>query len=300
FQLLASLCSLALTSVSDAIDDFLSANFLTPDVFSRLQFDEQIRAQSLFVQISTANVFQNLLRLLRSTTYSNRLQTALQTSRSYLFELNVNNTASVFSWGPAFLDIRRMYCYCNLGATCFLPSTFYLPTAYAVPTYGVYRGTIRPMANVTGFVAGCYPIESVLRSTLECFFDSSCLNTVLQFFSLSINSTFHSLNHSQTRFHPQDPIERLVNELFVEDWTTIRSFSSYYAQCEPISCTYTFTRHNNVLYIITKLFGLYGGLTIALRLLVSHTIGWWRTRTNRPRHPTNVNTSKSHYYTVMY
>ncbi|CAF3917155.1 unnamed protein product [Rotaria sordida] len=293
FQLLASLCSLALTSVSDAIDDFLSANFLTPDVFSRLQFDEQIRAQSSFVQISTANVFQNLLRLLRSTTYSNRLQTALQTSRSFLFELNDNNTASVYSWGPAFLDIRRKYCYCNLGATCFLPSTFYLPTAYAVPTYGVYRGTIRPMANVTGFVAGCYPIESVLRSTLECFFDSSCLNTVLQFFSLSINSTFHSLNHNQTRFHPQDPIERLVNELFVEDWTTIRSFSSYYAQCEPISCTYTFTRHNDVLFVITKLLGLYGGLTIALRLLVSHTIGWWRTRTNRPRRPTNVNTTSN-------
>ncbi|CAF3628193.1 unnamed protein product [Rotaria sp. Silwood1] len=293
FQLLASLCSLSLTSVSDAIDDFLSANFLTPDVFSRLQFDEQIRTQSLFVQISTANIFQNLLRLVRSTTYSNRLQTALQTSRSYFFQLDINNTASVFSWGPSFVDIRRNLCYCNLGATCFLPSTFYLPFVYALPIYGSYRTTTQPMGNVTGFVAGCYPIESVLRSTLECFFDSSCFNTVLQFFSLSINTTFHSLNNSETRFHPQDPIERLVNELFVEDWTTIRSFSSYYAQCEPISCTYTFIRRNDALYVITKLLGLYGGLTVVLRLLASHTIGWWRTRTNRPRHSTNVNTNRS-------
>ncbi|CAF3201804.1 unnamed protein product [Rotaria sp. Silwood2] len=289
FQLLASLCSLVLTSVSDAIDDFLSANFLTPYIFSRLQFDEQIQAQSLFVQISTENIFQNLLHLLRSTTYSNRLQTALQTSRSHFFEFNVDNTASVFSYGPSFIDFRNQFCYCNLRATCFLSSTFYIPAAYAIPNYGAYRQAKLPMANVTGFVVGCYPIESVLRSTLECFFDSSCLNRVLQFFSLSINSTFHCLNNSQTRFHPQDSIERLVDELFVENWTTINSFSLYYAQCEPISCTYTFTRRNDALYVITKLLSLYGGLTVVLRLLASHTIGWWRKRSYQPSHLINVN-----------
>ncbi|CAF4341514.1 unnamed protein product [Rotaria sp. Silwood2] len=293
FQLLASLCSLVLASVSDAIDDFLSANFLTPYIFSRLQFDEQIQAQNLFVQISTANIFQNLLHLLRSTTYSNRLQTALQTSRSHFFEFNVDNTASVFSYGPSFIDFRNQFCYCNLRATCFLSSTFYIPAAYAIPNYGAYRQAKLPMANVTGFVVGCYPIESVLRSTLECFFDSSCLNRVLQFFSLSINSTFHCLNNSQTRFHPQDSIERLVDELFVENWTTINSFSLYYAQCEPISCTYTFTRRNDALYVITKLLSLYGGLTVVLRLLASHTIGWWRKRSYQPSHLINVNASRS-------
>jgi hypothetical protein len=73
-------------------------------------------------------------------------------------------------------------------------------------------------------------------------------------------------------------IEAIINELFIQNWTTTQSFSNYFAKCAPILCTYTSIQRNNALYVFTKLLGLYGGLTTALRLCVPLIIGWWRKR----------------------
>jgi hypothetical protein len=278
FQILASLCSLAMTSVHDAIDGFLSDTLLTPQAISRLSVDEQSQADSLFVQISTKNAFQRLLRLVRSTTEINGLQTALQTSRSYILAIDDMDAPLIYGSIAIFSTGVGEYCFCTFHYTCILPSSFYPDNFYGYPTEATYSLYYPQLAKVTGFVVGCYAIESLLQSTLECFFNTTCLHTILTFFPLPINSTFVVLNLNQTHFDPQTPIETLVNNLFIERWSTVNSFSSYYAQCAPISCTYTFTQRNNALYVLTKLLGLYGGIVVVLRFIVPYLIAWWRNR----------------------
>jgi hypothetical protein len=101
----------------------------------------------------------------------------------------------------------------------------------------------------------------------------------MQSFIPSSNITNASvLNTSQTNFAPSMSIEEILNELFIQNWTTTQSFSNYFKQCAPILCTYTSIQRNNALYVLTKLLGLYGGVAAALRLCVPVIIGWWRKR----------------------
>jgi hypothetical protein len=151
-------------------------------------------------------------------------------------------------------------------------------------------------------MAGCYAVESLLQSTLECLFDQVCVDNLLQFFAKTNTSDIDILLINQTRFHPKTLIETLVNELFIEQWLTTSSFSAYYNQCFPIACTYTFVQRNSIAYGLTTLIGLYGGLTVILRFCVPHVIQWWRNRTNRPlrNHTRTFSYSVKHNKMISY
>jgi hypothetical protein len=64
-------------------------------------------------------------------------------------------------------------------------------------------------------------------------------------------------------------------------WSTVTSFSAYYNQCAPISCSYTFVRRNNTMYALTTLISLYGELTVILRLCVPRVVHWCHNRVSR-------------------
>ncbi|CAF1065488.1 unnamed protein product [Adineta steineri] len=57
----------------------------------------------------------------------------------------------------------------------------------------------------------------------------------------------------------------LINDLFVEEWASNINYSSYYEQCSPLLCSYTYNKQINPLYTITLILGLQGGLTIVLK-----------------------------------
>ncbi|CAF4067976.1 unnamed protein product, partial [Rotaria sp. Silwood1] len=80
-------------------------------------------------------------------------------------------------------------------------------------------------------------------------------------------------------------IEELTNELFLETWPTVISFSNYYNHCRPYLCAYTFTQRN-ILYVVTKVLGIYGGLTTVLRFCVPLIVAWWRNQLSRQNNRT--------------
>ena len=103
----------------------------------------------------------------------------------------------------------------------------------------------------------------------------------------NINMTnIHVLKSNETKFPPNTTVETLVNELFIDNWFTLTSFSNYYTKCEPILCTYTFTKTGNAPFVVTTLTGLLGGLTIVLRFCVFNIVKWWYKRFIRPHEPT--------------
>ncbi|CAF3767496.1 unnamed protein product [Rotaria sp. Silwood1] len=436
FQLIRSLCSLVDRFVNDTLFDFLLDTFLTPKIRSVEALNAESLSKSTFVQISTANAVQQVLNLVRRTTQSNQLQTAMQTSKLNSLYIMLDSSVLVSIQGGAWIDKNGNYCFCGTTPTCSSPSGFF--NLFAYESTGIYVPPKPPIAYVPGFVAGCYALESLLQSTLECFFDQECLNTVLRFFSPSnltnikalnetetqfppqatiefqlntlgefkralaliqvhtsntlsttqlnaylatyefINSTtridfgwvpwhwdncscslsdtchvpmgFYTyppnypvedmilkfyipnlfvgcfvvenvlqsslqcffnqscldaiqreiksnasidvpiLNINSTRFLPETPIHVLVNSLLLEQWHPIIQYDKYYLQCSPKSCSYKFTARNNALYVFTMLVGLIGGLTAALKLAVPKIVGSLR-NCMRPRNETNHRTT---------
>jgi hypothetical protein len=269
FQLLAAFCSHVSRTVTDELDNFHSETLLTPDVLLQESFNTTVQVKSEFLKASIENNVRQLILLVRSTTRTNELQTALQTSKILLKKGTFPGLDHV-----SYSVSDSPNCFCEALSNCSAASGF-----FDVQHSQIDQGILtvgKQRANATGFVIGCTAVESVLQSTLECLFDCSCLENIRTYIPSSNISGIYPLNTIQSRFAPNTSIERITNDLFIEKWSTEQSFSIYFGQCAPVLCTYTLEERNNVLYVITKLLGLYGGLTAALRLCVPLIVGWWR------------------------
>jgi hypothetical protein len=73
-----------------------------------------------------------------------------------------------------------------------------------------------------------------------------------------------------TRFNPISSVTfgTLIDELFIESWINSSNYSAYFSTCAPSICRYSYTERNSVLYMITTFLGLYGVLTVGLKLIV--------------------------------
>lgn len=63
-----------------------------------------------------------------------------------------------------------------------------------------------------------------------------------------------------------------------EEWIINISHSQYFDQCQVSLCTYSVTSRFNLLYIITTLIALIGGLTKVLRILIPPIVKFIRRR----------------------
>jgi transcriptional regulator CtsR len=58
----------------------------------------------------------------------------------------------------------------------------------------------------------------------------------------------------------------------IEKWNVSRIYERYYNECQPAQCNYTVETRNDIVYIVTTLFGIAGGLTTVLKLVVPHMV----------------------------
>ncbi|CAF1270594.1 unnamed protein product [Rotaria sordida] len=150
-----------------------------------------------------------------------------------------------------------------------------------------------PDLFLPGLVVGCLPIDGLRMSTLECFFSSSCISTILTYLeyytqmdgSPPINFvpptvlplTISPLDNSTpSRFPKNTSIGTLMDEYFIEEWTFRMSYEDYFTACAPTHCNFEYVTRNNMLYVATSVLGLYGGLTIGLRFIIWNVIGLYR------------------------
>ena len=126
-------------------------------------------------------------------------------------------------------------------------------------------------------VAGCYPLEALLQSTLQCFYDQQCINS---------NGTFKALNYPsvQSRFYINSTIEFILQELMLEDYSKNISYENYFTQCSPMSCIYLYYENPKAVNIITFVLGLYSGVAIILQWFASLISILYRRRM-QPIHP---------------
>jgi len=79
-----------------------------------------------------------------------------------------------------------------------------------------------------------------------------------------------ALNSSlQSQYLPNATIQLLLDQLMVERWNWSSMYESYYGECQPEECSYTYETKNDAIYIITTVIGLFGGLITVLKLVIS-------------------------------
>ncbi|CAF0954536.1 unnamed protein product [Adineta steineri] len=145
---------------------------------------------------------------------------------------------------------------------------------------GYYMLTSPILYNESGIVIGCLPVYGLRLSTLECFYNSTCLKRLATFLN-----TFYDLpplNISlYSRFIPISltTVGTLIDELFIETWYNTSNYSSYFSSCAPLTCYYSYEKRNSLLYMITTYVGLFGGLTVGLKYVVWYVLClYWKVR----------------------
>jgi hypothetical protein len=241
-------------SVNNSVTQFLSSFFINAQLLPQTIFDHRIDS---LIEQSKSNapiLFTRFLSLIRATNHGNAIISAYGTNFEYTAAPWYNSYSSQ-------LAITHTVTYDD-GCSCALNSN-------CTTQAGFVQSDSSEIILIKGLKMGCTPSESFLVSTLECFYDSACINHIEE----QINETSsvydtdvpEPLLADNSRFSMNTPIIDLVNVLFIENWSTTINYSLYFDQCSPTLCSYTYIQQFNSLYTVTLLLGLLGGLTVVLR-----------------------------------
>lgn len=131
-------------------------------------------------------------------------------------------------------------------------------------------------------VQGCFTIDTLLLSTLECYHSDSCISSHYKHINAVVEDGFDVIwfqsqplvdDTTLTNFPSDTPLSDIVNRMMIEQWHPSFSFDHYYNACAPIYCAYSFpARTTSLIGIIIKLLSTIGGLTLALRLITPQLV----------------------------
>ncbi|UJR12873.1 hypothetical protein I4U23_017047 [Adineta vaga] len=245
-QFLRGLCQVSMESVNNSIDQLLTSSFITTQLLSQISFDRRLNSSIEHRKSQSSTTLSQILVLIRSINHGNAIISTYGTNFEYIALRDVPND----SYAPTQAFIYGDGCSCGLYSNCTSQAKFIEKNASE--------------SNVIkGLKIGCIPSEAFLVSTLECFYNSSCIQLIQQY----TNSTNHinPLSTGLSRFPVQTTIAQLIDNLFTERWIAIMNYSLYFERCSPLLCSYTYIQKFNPLYTITAILGFQGGLTIILQ-----------------------------------
>ena len=261
FQSLSSLCRLSHEMVQQELLTFNSTLFISLYTLPQNIFHSQVDASTALFKETTINAFLSTLILNRNITQINAIMSALQTNQAIQLytEPSVDGFVNYYSY---YFKYGNDNCSCQSSATCKAEIGF----------YHYLNSTKTLQFTIPNFYIGCYVLEALLQSDLSCFYNVSCFNEFQRHLLTNSSSQltqFTSLNSSfASRYNETTTIIELMEQLMVEDWNIEVNYGAYFESCEPLSCTYSFTSRNSILYIITTVFGLIGGVATVLFFLV--------------------------------
>lgn len=124
---------------------------------------------------------------------------------------------------------------------------------------------VPPMTSstrISGLYVGCTPLDALMQSTLECFYQYQCLLQLFNRIDIKpLNSSMKSIYdiHTKVRF--------LIENLFVEQWSSEKNFELFFHECQPNKCSYSYNTRGSVAFIVTTILSLIGGLLVALKAM---------------------------------
>ncbi len=273
FQALRTFCQLINRTISDSFIDFYSRQYVSASVMSSKLFESETESLTNRFKLSMTNSFLLSLLMIRDTTQTNALLTATLTN--YALTLYPNGYfvfAAPWTYGG---------CFCASSSTCISP------------TFIHKSGTPAIEFHVPGFYMGCYVLEALLQSTLECFYNQTCINRLQMYYSSSSAINVTALDSSSpSNYSQSSTIRDLVENLMIEQWNVSTMYERYYNECRPTQCTYNIETRNDLIYIFTTLFGIVGGLITVLKLVVPRLVKLVRKKRELPRSATGKKKSR--------
>ncbi|UJR19487.1 hypothetical protein I4U23_022616 [Adineta vaga] len=263
FRILSSFCILTKNMIEQNIIVFSTKQLITLKTLTRDSFERQVTSIIENFIVQTLAKFQWTHHYIIDMFHANQLQHRFNLNwQSFASDVQTNFVLRSF---PVIFNESGQSCFCTTSPSqCFRS----LLTSY--------NRTIQ----ISGIVFGCLPIDGLRQSTLECLFNSTCLTQLADFFY--ITNFPNVLNRSaSSRFNPISSVTigELIDELFIETWQNSSNYSNYYLSCSPVSCEYSYITRNSILYMITIFLGLYGGLTVGLKLFVWYGLKiYWKVR----------------------
>ena len=261
FTFLSTLCALSQTTIDNAARQFLAEEFVSVEMVPESVFISKVTGITEQFQTTTSAGFSHELRLLRSTTHASTFVSSYFSN--WYWWVKPDRTSMTL---PTTAVTMNDGCSCATRSDC-------------VESGGIYRSySDIQYFEMPGWHIGCSPVETLLRSTFECLYNQTCIDALIHYASTDEEFFFGPIHISAmnstlpSRFKTNSTIEKMVEALFVEQWQINMTYSSFYHQCAPMHCTYTFKKRNNPVYQISAMLGLYGGLSMSLRFIVPYTI----------------------------
>ncbi|CAF1030677.1 unnamed protein product, partial [Didymodactylos carnosus] len=253
FQALTTLCRSAQTSTSASVAQFLSTNHVSATLVANDLFNSETTALIRLFQRRLIHEFYRKLRLIRDTTHSNKLAISTQTTLSAEVE-GLRDESGTLDMLYFYLIFGDTDCSCDITPTCIWQLSFY------------HNGL--SLFDIPNFYRGCLPIQSIRQSSIECFYNQTCIDTIQSNINSSSPMNARALDSLlPSRFPLNATVRDLLNQLAVEDWGLNVNYSSYYHQCNPLNCTYTYVKGSDYIHILTTIIELVGGLTSTLRIV---------------------------------
>ncbi|CAF4226656.1 unnamed protein product [Adineta steineri] len=190
FELLAALCSISNDIVSKALLDIQNNQLVTVELFEEKDIQLQVKAMVELVNATAYVQVTTFLQLVQMMYRSNTLVSAFGTNAVVqigFFAVFITSTYHVDPNNNGQLEVYALSCTETIMVT---PAVFYAQpldtnvvdhTYY--PVYYIAGSSYTDIsASVDGFFGGCFPLDSVLASTLDCLYNLQCLEMLFDYF----------------------------------------------------------------------------------------------------------------------
>jgi hypothetical protein len=288
FEMIRSFCQISNETINDILQSFGASTVITSNTLFPTTFNQQMTA--LIDQLQSMTVADNtrMDRILSLSIAQNRIFSGLRTN---FYGRNVPGTNAFATYSAVYSknftsipsEINQL-CYCSDDFNCHFPSALFNTSLILTPF-----GTLWPYSSsvffVPGMETGCIPRTSLSQSTFECLFDQICLNRIVFFIqSFALVKPLNVIN-SSSRYQMKTTIEEIFQNLMIESWHEKKDFTAYYRACAPQLCTYSYARRFSLVYMMTTLLGLVGGLTVVIHILCPLLIKFTRRRQQQQQPP---------------
>lgn len=246
WQIISDLCTMSNITWSDIITGFQGSSIISPTVVTeellRNQIRETINTEQQFSQTSLIRS----LRLIQQSFAANQYASSIATN----FQLRYPKNDSTSSTSPKMFAKKFDNCSCSNINGCRHAATF--------------RDTNNELVYIPGLIADCLIVDSTLQSTLECYYNETCISLLHE--SLSINIRSLSIINNKY-FKVDSTVQNLFDKIMLDELVDDIQYDKYYSECNPSYCTYSYSRRFDILFVITTVIGLCGTFTVILRLL---------------------------------
>ncbi|CAF1306412.1 unnamed protein product [Adineta ricciae] len=206
-------------------------------------------------------IFTQTLNLIRMTIQENALISMFSSNWNIIRDEEDIESNNTYITIPVIHNdtTENISCSCATLRACSMP-------------VGYLKDKKSSMVYFDGILFVCNLLETVLLSSLSCFYSLTCIANIRDSMDASDiyydNST--QLNDSLTRFNISDTNKKLANEIFIESWIINVSYESFYNSCSPTYCTYTYYYRFDTVELLTTFLSVFAGLSTVIRFIVPY------------------------------